>query len=126
MVMRRQFLFLLALGLAQGARPVSALADQSSAPGQDSDHDNDNDHDDDHDEREQEEIRRAVKEGRAAPLRDILDLVARHHPGEVIRVKAAVRDGVVIYKIRVLARDGAITEIRVNAQTRTIIRAERL
>lgn len=126
--MRRQFLFLLALGLAQGARPVSALADQSSAPGQDSDHDNDhdNDHDDDHDEREQEEIRRAVKEGRAAPLRDILDLVARHHPGEVIRVKAAVRDGVVIYKIRVLARDGAITEIRVNAQTRTIIRAERL
>jgi uncharacterized membrane protein YkoI len=105
---------------------VWAAAAASLAPGVALADDGDHDGDDDHDEREQAEIRRAVKEGRAAPLRDILDLVARDYPGEVVRVKAEVKDGMVVYKIKVLAADGGITEVRVDAVTRQIIKARRI
>lgn len=112
MVARRQFLVWLA---AFSAVPARAWAG-------DGDHDND----DDHDEREQQAIRRAVAAGEAAPLRDILDLVARDYPGEIVRVKAEIKAGVVTYKLRILGEDHGLTEVRVNAATREITTAERL
>lgn len=75
--------------------------------------------DDDH-----EAAAKALREGKIAPLRDILDVVARAHPGEVVRVKFKRKRGRWLYELKVLRRDNVLIEVYVDAQSKQIVKVE--
>ncbi len=80
----------------------------------------DDDVDDDHD-----EARRAVEEGRARPLAEILDRIAPRLGGKVIGVEIEREQGRYFYEFKVVAPDGRLKEIHVDAMTGEMLRSEK-
>lgn len=71
---------------------------------------------------DKEEIRRAVEEGRAQPLSDILATVQAQHPGRVLDVDLDRRfDGLLVYEIELLGTDHRQIEIHVDAGSGAIL-----
>jgi len=102
---RTALLFSLAL-LGGGA---AALAD-------DRDHgDGDRDH---------ERARKALEEGQALPLTEILERVRHKLDGEVIGVEFDRRRNRYVYEFKVIGADGRLREIRVDALSADILRIE--
>ena len=96
--------------------------------------DDKDDNDDDRDDRDENEdrsgeddeddrIRAAVKSGKAEPLRKILPAVRRRYPGEVIRIRLTGSGRTLMYRIRLIAADNRLIEVRVNAENGTIVGA---
>jgi uncharacterized membrane protein YkoI len=56
------------------------------------------------------------------PLREILGRVEREAPGQVIEVELERAAGRWVYEIKLLARDGAIVELDVDARDGTVVR----
>ena len=75
--------------------------------------------DDDH-----ELARRALEEGRALPLAEILAKMKPDLPGQVIEVVLEVDDGTLIYDLKVLSPNGRLQEIEVDAATGKILKME--
>jgi uncharacterized membrane protein YkoI len=75
--------------------------------------------DDDH-----ELARRALEEGRALPLAEILAKMKPDLPGKVIEVVLEVDDGTLIYDLKVLSPKGRLQEIEVDAATGKILKME--
>ena len=75
--------------------------------------------DDDH-----EFARRALEQGRALPLADILAKVTPRVPGKVIEVELEVDDGTLVYDLKVLTPQGRLQEIEVDAATGKILEIE--
>ena len=75
--------------------------------------------DDDH-----ELARRALEEGRALPLAEILAKMKPDLPGKVIEVVLEVDDGTLIYDLKVLSPQGRLEEIEVDAATGKILKME--
>jgi uncharacterized membrane protein YkoI len=75
--------------------------------------------DDDH-----EFARRALEQGRALPLADIIAKVARQVPGKVIEVELEDDDGTLVYEFKVLSPQGRLQEIEVDAATGKILKIE--
>jgi uncharacterized membrane protein YkoI len=75
--------------------------------------------DDDHD-----LARRALEQGRALPLADILAKVTPRVPGKVIEVELEVDDGALVYDLKVLTPQGRLQEIEVDAATGRILEIE--
>lgn len=75
--------------------------------------------DDDH-----EEAAKALRDGKIAPLREILDVVSKAHPGEVVRVKFKRKRGRWLYELKVLKRDNVLIEVYVDAQSKQIVKVE--
>ena len=75
--------------------------------------------DDDH-----ELARRALEEGRALPLAEILAKMKPDLPGKVIEVVLEVDDGTLIYDLKVLSPNGRLQEIEVDAATGKILKME--
>ena len=75
--------------------------------------------DDDH-----ELARRALEEGRALPLAEILAKMKPDLPGQVIEVVLEVDDGTLIYDLKVLSPNGRLQEIEVDAATGKILKRE--
>lgn len=66
----------------------------------------------------------AVASGEALPLPRILQIVARHVPGEVVEVELDRSDGRLIYEVEVLTSSGRIREIDIDARTGAVIEVE--
>ena len=75
--------------------------------------------DDDHD-----FAKRALEQGRALPLADIIAKVSPQVPGKVIEVELEDEDGSLVYDLKVLSPQGRLQEIEVNAATGKILKIE--
>ena len=86
--------------------------------------------DDDHRKRrrsgrhDHERARRALDEGRARPLADILAEVRPRLGGEVIDVELDREDGRYVYEFKVITPAGQLREIEVDALTAEILKDE--
>jgi uncharacterized membrane protein YkoI len=68
--------------------------------------------------------KRALEEGRVLPLADILAKVKARVPGKVIEVELEVEDGILVYDLKVLAKNGRVKEVEVDAATGKIRKIE--
>jgi uncharacterized membrane protein YkoI len=75
--------------------------------------------DDDH-----EFAKRALEQGRALPLADIIAKVTPQVPGKVIEVDLEDEDGTLVYDLKVLSPQGRLQEIEVDAATGKILKIE--
>ena len=106
---RRHFLFQ-SLHSALAATLLAAL------PARANDDDDDDDDDDDHD-----RARRAVEQGRALPLRVVLDQVERQFQGRAVNVELERKHGRLIYEIRLLQADGRVVKLEVDAASGAVL-----
>jgi hypothetical protein len=89
--------------------------DDNSGPGGDGDDDDDDDDDD------REEARKAVSEGKAAPLRELLRIIKHSHPGEVIDVRLKRRGKSLFYRVKMIDSQNRIVTINIDAVTKRIL-----
>ena len=69
----------------------------------------------------QDRARRALRDGQVLPLGDIMGIVGRRYPGKVLDADL-VRDGRrLVYHLRVLDRQGRVTEVAVDGLSGRII-----
>jgi uncharacterized membrane protein YkoI len=71
--------------------------------------------------KDHEFARRALQEGRARPLTDILAIAKEKIGGEVIGVELEQHAGAMVYELRVLRPNGELVEMQVDALTGAII-----
>lgn len=60
--------------------------------------------------------RRALEAGEVLPLRQVLDQIEREHRGDVLEVELEHEDGVWIYEVKMLRRDGGINKLLIDAK----------
>ena len=105
---RRHFLFQ-SLHSALAATLLAALPARAD----------DDDDDDDHD-----RARRAVEQGRALPLRVVLDQVERQFQGRAVNVELEREHGRLIYEIRLLQADGRVVKLEVDAASGAVLKVK--
>ncbi len=71
--------------------------------------------------RDHEFARRALREGRARPLADILSDAKDDIGGDVIEVELEERAGAVVYELTVLRPNGEIVELYLDALTGSVL-----
>ncbi len=71
-----------------------------------------------------DEAREAVERGEALPLSEILRIVRRVEPGEVIEVEFERDDGRLEYEIEVLTPSGRVRKVTLDARTGAILETE--
>lgn len=105
---RRQFLLAAAALLAGGG---AACADDDKG-------------DDEGDEDDHDRARRALEEGQARPLDEILVIVEDELGGRIVRVELERRHGRYIYEFRVITPSGELREIDVDAMSAEILKRD--
>ena len=68
--------------------------------------------------------RRALEQGRALPLADIIAKITPQVPGRIIEVELEDEDGMLVYDLKVLSPKGRLQEIEVDAATGKILKIE--
>ncbi|KAA5601682.1 PepSY domain-containing protein [Blastochloris sulfoviridis] len=68
--------------------------------------------------------RRALQEGRARPLAEILPTVESALGGEVIEIELEHCDDRIVYEVKVLRPDGRLVEAKVDARTGEVLEEE--
>lgn len=76
------------------------------------------------DDRDSNAARQALIHGETLPLTTILAITARQVPGEVIKVELERKHRRLVYKIKVLAHDGRIRKVKLDARTGKVIEVE--
>lgn len=66
---------------------------------------------------------RAVQAGQVMPLPQVLDRLARTHPGQVLEVELEEKRGAWLYEIRLLQPDGRRVKLEVDARSGDLLRA---
>lgn len=74
--------------------------------------------------REHEEARRAVELGEALPLIDILAKVRRDLGGEIVGVSFKRKEGLWLYKFKVVEPGGRLVEVYVDAASGRVLKRE--
>jgi uncharacterized membrane protein YkoI len=74
--------------------------------------------------RDHERARRALEEGLARPLAEILEAVRGRLDGEVIGVEFDREDGRYVYEFKVVGSDGRLREVYVDALSAEILKVE--
>jgi uncharacterized membrane protein YkoI len=74
--------------------------------------------------RDHERARRAFQQGEIRPLSEILAGLRPELGGEVIKLELERKDGAYIYELRVLAPDGRVSELHVDAASGKVIKRE--
>ena len=70
------------------------------------------------------EARRLLQRGEILPIARILEAVKRHTPGDVIEVELEREDGRWEYEVDVLATDGRVLKVTLNAKTAAVLKVE--
>jgi hypothetical protein len=78
------------------------------------------------DEKDRQAASKAVREGRAVPLRELLRMVKEKYPGDVVDVKLRRAGRTMTYRVRVLDRHGRLLTLSVDAASKRITRAQGL
>ena len=73
---------------------------------------------------DQDVARRALQEGRARPLAEILAKAKESIRGDVIGVELEEQGGAMVYELKALRPDGELVEIRVDALTGAVLRQD--
>jgi uncharacterized membrane protein YkoI len=73
---------------------------------------------------DQDEAREAREQGQALSLAQILPLAQRAVPGEVLEVELEREHGTLIYEIEILARNGRVRKVILDARTGAVIGLE--
>lgn len=68
------------------------------------------------DDQDHERARRALEAGEVMPLRGLIGVVERDHPGEIIEIELERDDGHWIYEIKQLRSDGSMSKLKVDAR----------
>lgn len=76
------------------------------------------------DHHDHERARRALEEGRARPLAEILDRVRDRLGGEVVGVEFEREKGHYVYEFKVITPGGRLREVYVDAMTAEILKSE--
>lgn len=71
-----------------------------------------------------EMARDAVSRGEFLPLEEILAIVSRDHPGQIIEIELEFEDGVWEYEVELVTPDGRLIEIDLDAATGEILEYE--
>ena len=79
---------------------------------------------DDDDDSDHNRASRAVEQGRARPLAEILNKVQARLGGEMIGVEFKRKDGRLVYKLKVVTATGRLREVSVDAMTGEIMKNE--
>lgn len=95
--------------LAVGLAPGESAARRGRGRGRGGDHD---------------DAREAYEQGEALPLAQILPLALRAVPGEVLEVELEREHGALVYEIEILARNGRVRKVTLNARTGAILDVE--
>lgn len=74
--------------------------------------------------RELAAIRAAVERRELLPLPRILALAQARVPGDVVKTELESKRGILIYEVKILTRNGAVQEVKLDARTGHILRAE--
>lgn len=78
----------------------------------------------DDDDRDHEEARELLQRGEILPLAQVLELVRRIEPGDVIEVELDRDDGVWEYQVKVLTPTGRVREVTLDARDGRLIKLE--
>jgi uncharacterized membrane protein YkoI len=70
---------------------------------------------------DQERARAALEAGQVKPLDEVLQRVARDYPGQVLAVELDEHHDRLVYKIKLLRPDGAITKLAADAGTGEVL-----
>jgi len=65
-----------------------------------------------------------LRSGGLLPLERILDLAASHLPGEVLKIELEDERGRVVYELKILADNGRVREIKLDAHDGKLIEIE--
>lgn len=68
--------------------------------------------DDDHD-----RARRALQSGQILPLSTVLERLERNQPGKVLEVELEQKEGLWIYKVKLLQTDGQLVKLMLDAKS---------
>jgi uncharacterized membrane protein YkoI len=79
---------------------------------------------DDDDRDDHEEARALLQRGEILPLAQVLELVRRIEPGDVIEVELDRDDGVWEYQVKVLTPTGRVREVTLDARDGRLIKLE--
>ena len=81
-------------------------------------------HADGDDDRDHDRARRALAEGRARPLAEVLERVRDRLGGEVVGVEFERKNGRYVYEFKVVTPAGRLREVYVDAATAEILKSE--
>lgn len=120
MISRRNLLWLLLAGGFAFPQSLAHAEDGGGNDGGGDDHGRDDDGKDD----EQDRALNAVKNNRAAPLKEILAIVSKKYGGEIVRVSLRGSGPSLTYRIKLLDENNRLIEVLVNAASRRIVRTK--
>jgi len=72
-----------------------------------------------------ERAREAVRAGEVMPLGQVLERIAPSHPGQVLEVELERDDGRWVYELKLLATDGSLLRLELDARTAEVLRVRR-
>ena len=68
--------------------------------------------------------RDALRRGEVLPLAKVLAIAVQRVPGDVIKVELEQEKRVLIYEIKVLAQNGRVREVEIDARTGVVLKVE--
>ncbi len=71
-----------------------------------------------------EEVRRLTQTGVILPLAEIVATVGKRVPGDVLEVELEREDGVYVYELKILRKNGRVQEVEADAATGRIVAIE--
>ncbi len=74
------------------------------------------------DDSDHDRARRALEAGEILPLRDILEIVERDYPGQIIEVELERDGGPWFYEIKLIRSGGMISELKLNARDGSLLK----
>lgn len=77
-----------------------------------------------HGRKDHEVARAALARHEILPLTRILALAAQKVPGDVLKVELEDDDGRLVYELKVLARDGRLRELKIDARSGALLKIE--
>lgn len=66
--------------------------------------------------------RRASEAGEILPLRDILAIIERDFPGQIIEIELERDDGLWLYEIKLIRSGGMLAKIKLNARDGSLLK----
>ena len=73
---------------------------------------------------DQEQARRALEAGEILPLDQILQEVQQRYAGTVVELELTPEDGRWVYEVELLAADGRLLKLRIDAKSKQMLEAE--
>ena len=79
---------------------------------------------DSHKKEDQEAARAALARGEILPLPKILTIAAAKVPGDVLEVELETEHGKFIYDLKILAKNGRVRDVEIDAKTGVVLKVE--